>query len=382
MQTTQTKYKLLFGCILLVLSASAIRKILYFFPPGVVSSRHIPVTKPELQLKIIFNRDFQEQAEIWINENIGFRNKLIKVRNQIAWTLFAKSYVKETVVGKEGYLFDLSYIYAYTGQDYGGRDSLDFKINRLKAIQDTLTSMGKTMLVMLAPGKGSYSNQYIPDKYLKKIGPTYYEDYKTLLPISGIKYLDFKAWFEQMRDTCTYPLFPKTGIHWSRFGATLAADSMLGMINLLQPVRLPRIKFKNLRWSYPPNPRDEDIGIALNLIKRPNPMPMGERELMFSDTLVKKLSVLIVADSYWFGISDCEILNNDFSAIDLLYYNKLFLKNSDRNARHGVNLSSTNRDSLVLSYDIILLLATDANLKAFPWQFDKIFSTASTIDNK
>jgi hypothetical protein len=355
---------------------------MFMYPAGTLSGHYIPMTKPVLSLKNIFNRDFQEQAESWINENIGFRNKLIRVRNQIAWTLFVKPSIKGVVVGKEGYIFNLSYIHAYSGQDYIGQDSIQLFIHRLKAIQDTLASQGKTMLVMLAPGKGSYSHQYIPDKYLKKLGRTNYSDYKALLPASGIQFLDFKNWFDQMRDTSTYPLFPKTGVHWSRFGASLAADSMLGLLNKLQSVRLPRIKLENIRWSYPPNPQDEDIGKALNLIKRPRPIPMGEREVVYPDTLIKKPSVLIIADSYWFGIADCEILNHDFSATDLLYYNRSLLKNSLKDSIHKIDLITINRDSLVSTYDIILLLATDENLKSFPWNFDKTFKPASNVNVK
>jgi hypothetical protein len=79
--------------------------------------------------------------------------------------------------------------------------------------------LGKQVLVILAPGKASYFPEFIPDEMatITKLN-TNYEGYKAELKESTVPFIDAHQWFRNMKDTSRYPLFPKCGIHWSKYG--------------------------------------------------------------------------------------------------------------------------------------------------------------------
>ncbi|MCZ8286540.1 MAG: hypothetical protein O9353_13905, partial [Bacteroidia bacterium] len=118
-----------------------------------------------------FSGYYQEEKEKYINSAFGFRNQFVKLNNQIAYSMFRKAKANGVIIGKETYLYEQSYINAYTGTDFLGKDSIDHTIGRLKFISDTLNKLGKQLLVVFAAGKASFYPEYIPDKYLPVRGP-------------------------------------------------------------------------------------------------------------------------------------------------------------------------------------------------------------------
>ncbi len=58
-----------------------------------------------------------------MNQNSGFRNILVRLRNQLDWDLFRKPNATGVFVGKDDYSFARGYLNSYKGRDYIG-DSL------------------------------------------------------------------------------------------------------------------------------------------------------------------------------------------------------------------------------------------------------------------
>ena len=67
----------------------------------------------------------------------------------------------DVVIGKENYLYEKGYIDAFFGVDFIGHDSIAISAYKLKMIQDTLAKLNKTLLIILAPGKGDFFPEYI-----------------------------------------------------------------------------------------------------------------------------------------------------------------------------------------------------------------------------
>ncbi len=67
-----------------------------------------------------FNRwmegDYQKEMEAYLNEKFGFRNYFIRLNNQVAYSLYHKAKANGVIIGKENYLYELSYINAYYGR--------------------------------------------------------------------------------------------------------------------------------------------------------------------------------------------------------------------------------------------------------------------------
>ena len=95
---------------------------------------------------------FQEAFNESTNYRIGFRTDFVRTRNQIDFTLFDKTHVRDVVKGKNGHLFRYTHYYV-TGGNWRGEDSLRNDILTLKTIQDSLKVKGKYLLYVIAPKK-------------------------------------------------------------------------------------------------------------------------------------------------------------------------------------------------------------------------------------
>lgn len=177
---------------------------------------------------------YQEKKELYINSMFGFRSFCIRLNNQIAFNFFNKAKANGVIVGKENYLYEESYINAYTGKDFLGEDSISHTLNRLKFISDTLSRLNKQLIIVFAAGKASYFPEYIPDKYLPILEKTNYKSLSDGAKKLGLNVIDFNKWFVENKNKSKYPLYPLQGVHWSTYGTTLAADSLIRKIEFLR----------------------------------------------------------------------------------------------------------------------------------------------------
>ncbi len=309
---------------------------------------------------------YQDKAEKYLNTHFGFRNAMVRLNNQIFYTFFRKAKANGVIIGKKGYLFEYSYFDAYYGTDFLGKDTLTKELTKLKAIQDTMKAQGKTLLLVLAPGKATFFPEYIPNRYKRKKSITNLEYYSKLSKKLGINYLNFSSWFVKMKDTARYPLYPKTGIHWSYYGMALAADSMFHELEYLRHIDLPDIVWKGIKMSKKLRNTDRDIELGMNLIfKLPNhPMPYPQLEV---DTLGKtRPRALVIADSYYWQIYSAHIPQQVFREQEFWFYNKqINPKRKDGVAwTNEVNLSDE-----LQKKDIVILLCTEPVLKRLFWGF-------------
>ncbi|MBL0339798.1 MAG: hypothetical protein IPP71_02115 [Bacteroidetes bacterium] len=59
---------------------------------------------------------FQEQADYYLKNNIGFNGELVRLRNQLDYSVFGNINTVLTL-GKENYIFDPNYLFAREGTD-------------------------------------------------------------------------------------------------------------------------------------------------------------------------------------------------------------------------------------------------------------------------
>jgi hypothetical protein len=166
-----------------------------------------------------FSGVFQDNALPYLNEQIGFYPIFIRINNEAQYRLANVANAKGVVEGKDKYLYELNYIRAYTGTDFIGDKLIKEKVALFQQFSDSVAKLGKQVLIVLAPGKASYFPEFLPEGMasIKKLNANY-EGYKTELKESTVPFIDAHQWFRSMKDTSRYPLFPKCGIHWSRYG--------------------------------------------------------------------------------------------------------------------------------------------------------------------
>lgn len=322
--------------------------------------------KPIMIFKNWWTGTYQDSFELSHNEQFGFRNSCVRLHNQIEFELFNQAYTKGVIVGKENYIYDLSYIKAYNGEDFLGDSSINEMTRKIKLLQDTLAKRNITLIIAIAPGKASYFPEYIPDHLLKRNGNTNYNAFDKSFIKSGINYLNFSQWFNASKKSSPYPLYPKTGIHWSCYGATLAVDSIISYTEAKRGVDMPSLMVKSYYLSDSLLVPDDDLGESMNLLYPISPLLMAYPNYGFEDRADKaKVRMLLIADSFAWNLLDLTHAPYTFSEINFWYYNNQVFRSGERSFQ-GADLTASLETE---QNDVVLILSTEANLSKLGWGY-------------
>lgn len=328
----------------------------------------------ELTLVNWLEGSYQDQKQRYIEDHSVFKPLFVRLYNQYYFDFYNVARANLVEVGKSGYLYEKGYINAHLGRDFIGNEKINEKVRRLARIVDTLRTKGVELIVVFAPGKGSFYPEYIPDEFNPSHKTvTNYEVYNDELLKADIHYLDFNSWFVNNKSTSEYPLFPKTGIHWSKYGELLAADSIIHYINSIsQFKKAPELMLGDVVVSSEMQDTDDDIEKGMNLLFNIPDLEMGYPAYSFKEEKYpNQPKVLTVADSYYWGMFNWGLSNSAFNTGQFWYYNEAIYPDS---YEKPIRVSDINIVDEVEKNDLIILMSTDANLHKFAFGFvDQLF---------
>ncbi|NOX48700.1 MAG: hypothetical protein GXO89_17160 [Chlorobi bacterium] len=319
------------------------------------------------------NGVFQKKAETVATENIGFHGFATRLRNQIDYSFFHLAHSDKAVVGKDNILFDEWYLDAWRGRTFVGEDFIDIKLHKLKMVQDTLKNLGTELIFILAPNKADFYEGKIPDYYKQNRYPQ--NNYTYIAKRSkeiGLEFIDLNKYFLSIKETTPYPLYPKSGIHWSNYGGYVALDTILNYIEAKQGIVLNDIYIDSIELTHVPKHPDYDIGKNINLLCQIPQWEMAYPHLSYEDNPNKpKPKMLVSGDSYYFNI-----YNYDFTE-------KLFANNAFWYYAHWVYPEMYAKKTVATSYDlqpeiegkdIVLMMVTSRFMHNIDWLLiDKLF---------
>ena len=366
--------KILFTTLIVLLSIPMLQHVTKLIDETPLKGSFSLQENPEITASNWFNGTFQEDKGKFINHHFGFRNVFVRLYNQTEFSLYNEVNANSVILGKENYLYEENYIKAYTGANYVGADTIARKVEKLAEIEKVLTKKGIELIILLAPGKGSFYPEFIPDRYhQKQKSTTNYQIYSQELAKTNLNFLDFHSWFLSMKKTSRYPLFPKTGIHWSRYGEILAADSILKYIGAFNTNESPvRLNIDEIELSKTMRDTDDDIEQGMNLLFNISDLEMGypKYKLENIDTL-NNATVLTVADSYYWGMFNLGLSRDAFNNGEFWYYNQQIYPDS---YEKSVTVQDINFKEKIEENDVVLIICTDANLYKFGFGFiDRLY---------
>jgi hypothetical protein len=366
MQNWQLKLrKLLLFAVLLLLFIPLIQNKFEVIKLKPLNGAIVAPQKTYIKVKDWLSGDYQKNTEKYLNETFGFRNTFIRLNNQIAFNLFKKAKANGVIIGKENYLYEENYIKAYTGTDFIGEDSIADRMLKIKFIQDTLKSMNKSIFLVFAAGKASFYPEYIPDKYLLKKGPTNYDTYLKYARKLKINHIDFNKYFVDHKHNSKYLLYPTYGIHWSYYGMSIAADSIIHYVEKLRNTEMNHMECKGYTMDQA-KATDYDIGDGMNLLFKLDGPMMAYPELHFGDDSLKsKPSFLVISDSFYWEMYNYGI-SSAFSNSNFWYYNKQIYPDSFEKEKLA---SQIDLKEEIKNHDVIMIMATEATLPKLGWDF-------------
>lgn len=361
---TDIKY-LLLPFVMAFLFLPIIMPYLIIDPP--LKGAIIKTERPLFSLNEWFEGTYQQQLEKYANENFGGRNTLVRLNNQIAFSFFNEAKANGVIIGKDNYLYEENYIKAYCGTDFIGEDKISERLAKLKFLQDTLKKLNKELIVIYAPGKGSFYPEYIPDEFKKTKSTTNYECYSKKTKELGINCIDFHDWFIKNKSKSKYPLYPQYGIHWSAYGTMLAADSIIKYVEGIKGIDLPNLILGKIEMGNEPRDADYDIEDGMNILFRLKTFPMAYQNFQIDrDTPKIRINSLVIADSYYWGIFGRGIQTAIFKEAHFWYYNKEIYPESHEKP---LSVDQINLKQEIEKQDVIIILSTDANLPNLGWGF-------------
>ena len=312
---------------------------------------------------------FQQEFSDNLEAHIGFHNSLLRLYHQLTYSLFREANAEGVIAGKNGELFEEDYIKAWMGEYYIGESVWQNKAEKLKAIQDTLSKLGKSFFIILEPGKGSLYPQRFPGKYdpdAKNVS-----NYDVLIKYLNhfeVNTLDLNACFIDWADTSTYRLFPRGGTHWSYYGAALAADTMIDYLQKLHGNGIPEMKIKQLEKREKIRHPDDDIWLAMNVIAQAPEDDLIYPKIGFDENTKASQKALFVGDSFYFNWQSDGIMHDAFADCNFWYYNKQVW---NRAGVEAGTVDELNFGEEIAKTNIIAIMITERFHQNFAWNFDE-----------
>lgn len=351
---------------MVILFAGMIQQSIHLVKTSKLHGAIKKVSMPELRINNWFSEEFQSGTEKYLARNFGFVNWVIKIENQIQFTFYHKAKANGVIIGKENYLYEKSYIDAYYGNDFLGKQKIDEQFEKLIRLRDTLDHYGVKILIVYAPGKASFYPEFIPDN-LREIKKQTNLEYNLKLADSlNIDYIDMSNWFISMKDTSRYSLYPKTGIHYSFYGARLVIDTILSYCTKKYGFNLPEISWSEVRLTDKLHNTDRDIERGMNLIFNLDNFKMPYQDIKIGKQSDSTAKMIVVADSYYWQLQGMGITDKVFRDGQFWFYNnQIFPKRKDNKKW----VKDINLKDEILDQNLILLLCTEPVLKRQYWDF-------------
>ncbi len=353
--------KCLFALVLATLLVSLVQSSFELIEEQELHGSFDSSPKPSYSHSNWFTGDFQIREEPYLNENFGFRNAYVRLFNQMQFWLYNVSDTKDVVVGKKNVLYEVGHIRAYLGTDFLGQELITRKMEKLELISDTLAKLGTDLIFLVAPSKGSYLPEFIPEgMMMSEQGLTNYEVIRSALESRSVHFFDVRKWLLNGRDSTTFPVYSKTGIHLNRLTDLTIADSLLRYLESSRNLHLPVVEISNLVLSDSMRYVDDDIEKSMNLLLDVTDYPMPYVDFAFvQDSSHHRPKVLTIGDSYYWELFMMQFSTQVFDNGEFWYYlNDIY----PRRQNGSSSLYDYDVATELVKNDVVILWVTELNL--------------------
>lgn len=364
-----------FVCLLGLMILPAFQKKFKLFEEKPLHGTIVELKKPVFKFENWLEGSYQDSVQFYIKETAGFRPSLVRIHNQLHYWLYNIAIANGVMIGDDSYLYEENYIKAYFGIDYIGKKAIYDKVNKIIALNDTLSKLNKSLIIVFAPGKASYYPEHIPSSFSSvDTDTTNYETYKEAFSNTDIHFIDFNQWFRDMKNSSPYPLMPKTGIHWSKYGEVIVADSLLSYLETICHCEYPDLIIDSVITSNEMQDTDDDIESGMNLFFNIPDLEMGYPKFHIERSGKESgLKVSTIADSYFWGMYNFGLSRDYFNNGQFWYYNEQIYQDG---LEVPLNPKEIDIQKEIEKSNVIILLSTDANLYKFAFGFvDELYDS-------
>lgn len=328
---------------------------------------------PQFSWDALMSGEYTDGVDEFLKTNFSLRGLAIRSRNQIDYTVFGLTHARSVEMGKEGFLFEKNYIKAALGLDSLEVEDVEAKVANFEALA---AESGTPIIVALAPGKASYYPEYLPEGYVQEDESRWNRSYKVwrkLVEESELTLVDLWGEFKDVEGA-----FPKNGIHWCEWVQVDAYNILRDSIATATGMNPAGLVIDSTYYSTEMEGTDQDIESGLNLWQDLEDLETKYYKSRWADSeVLDRPKVLVVGDSYAWGIVNRGVLKHSFNEGEFWYYNNVvhgpaYLGTGNFGKKPGELHDIATREGLIKTlsgFDAVVLLSTDANLYKFPFKF-------------
>ena len=219
-------------------------------------------------------KDFPKNYTAYLNDNLPFRNSLIRLNSATDYFLFRRSSNENVIVGKNNWLFyadkgDGDPVSCYQGTNLLTDEELALLAQNCINQRDYLASLGKEFVIFIVPNKERIYSEYMPDQYGDP-ADTYraLQIYTYLTENTDLHVVYPYEELMAAKELISENLWCVTDTHWNALGAYVGASALLAELGIDMPaIDSDQITIQAGKES------TGDLASMLNL----------EKELAFSD---------------------------------------------------------------------------------------------------
>ena len=320
-------------------------------------------SKPKLTVEQWKDLHFQDDAEAYLQQHYGFREPLTRLYNQYIWDFYGKTFAKDrswVFISDDGWYYESGYVKEfYEGNSWEyAEDSLQMaqilgkKVLMLSQVQQILDKTGIHLFVLLEPGKEQIYPEHLPEntKYQREKVFSAHDFLHQRFETLGINYIDAGEWFQQMKDTADFLLFPQTGTHWSNLASMYVADSLIRYMEHLGNVNIHNFSIgdKYVKTKDP----DDDLEQWLNLIRPLKGAPnYYAKTRIDKDPAAVKPKLITIGDSFYWNLLNHTPFKKTFESYPYWYY----FSTAYYNGTYESRVDDLNLIEEVLTADFIML---------------------------
>lgn len=322
--------------------------------------------RPALTLEGWFSGSFQRGAEIRATQAFAFRSWLVRLNDQLAFSLWGRAKANGVLVGPGLWLNDRLHVEAWTGADFAGEASIRARLAAFARVDAALRARGGAALLVVLPSKATARPELVPKGTPFPSGPRNRETYVRLAAETGAPVLDLTPSLLDFQRRTGHLVFSPYGIHWTALGAVLGMRETLDRLAAETGRRLPRIELVGVEPDAPPLPVDRDVADGMNLLFDLPPIRVAAPRVRVEAAGAFRPRALVVADSNFWNAFDLPLADEAFSSLRFWFYaNELH--------EHGKAATVAKGDAeaarLLDEADVVVVLASEANLPRVGWGF-------------
>ena len=313
---------------------------------------------------------FQRAVATRVGESLPMRPFLIRLNNQIAFSLFEEVNAPGLMIGKKQQLIETTYLREYCSRKEDMAETLANRmIPMLLGIQAYYRSRGGAFLYIISPSKAAHLPEYFVGKFdcpnSVEARTTMIPDYAERLRKAGIAVFDAATFTHGLKGSYPVEMFPRGGIHWNGIGVARASIEIVKAINAQTGQETLRPFSFDYAVKGPPIGADRDLADLTNVLVPPLGYPTAKLTYQPADSCnshpAQQLDAAVVGGSFMYDPSELLTHAACLSRLNLFFYLKLGRYAGSPQKREKEGLSDADLQPL-LDVNLLLLEENEATV--------------------